>query len=189
MTKILYFHGLGSVGYGDKSRMLVDAFGESNVIYPDLPLSPSRTIKIITDIIMGRNEKIVFVGTSLGGFWANYFAHLTSQECVLVNPLLDPAQAFFSRIGSTIINYVTGEATEMTSEIVEDFKWAKNVIKIPLNPKLINLFLAKDDNVIPYEGTLKLLSDSKSITITELGGHRYAGDEYWGQVVSKIKEI
>lgn len=179
--KIFYLHGLGSTGTSDKSAALIKAFGTKNVIAPDLPLDPEQTISLVTALVTAdKKEKFIFVGTSLGGFWANYFGQMFQSECVIVNPMLIPGDAFVSRIGTIVTNYTTGEKTEITTEIVKSFKSAQTEVMSP-NLDLITMFLAADDDVIDYRTTLEQLPGVDTY-ITEDGGHRY--ETHWDNVVA-----
>lgn len=186
--KIIYLHGLASVGAGPKTDALVKTFGERTVIFPDLPLSPYKTIKMVDDILHGRDDRFIFVGTSLGGFWANYFAHKYScSRAVLINPLTNPVESFMDRRGTIVKNYVTAEETLFTQEILDEFSVSENVLLSKFNPKLIDVFLAKDDDVIDYQHTLNALHGARSTTVLGTGGHRFV--EPWPKVVKFIRKL
>jgi uncharacterized protein len=186
--KIIYLHGLASVGLGPKTQALAYAFGDRNVIYPDLPLSPNKTIKLVDDIVKGRDDRFIFVGTSMGGFWANYFAHkYACSRAVLINPLTNPVESFMDRRGTIVKNYVTAEETLFTQEIMDEFSVAENVLLSKFNPKLIDVFLAKDDDVIDYQHTLKALNGARSTTVLGTGGHRF--EEPWPKVIKFIRKL
>jgi predicted esterase YcpF (UPF0227 family) len=184
--KIIYFHGLGSTGTSDKSQALKDAFGAENVLTPDYPVDPDKTISQIERLVTPlKREGLVFVGTSLGGFWANYFGQRFQSKCVLVNPLLDPGVAFIDGAGTIVKNYVTGEETLMTAEMVKGFRSAEAEVG-SMNPDLVTMFLARDDDVIDYKRTLAQLPEA-DIFVTDDGGHRY--EKNWPNVVAFIQMI
>lgn len=180
--KIVYLHGLGSTGTSEKSAALMSVFGKQNVIAPDLPLDPEQTISLVTNLVtplLKNKEKVIFIGTSLGGFWANYFSNMFQMECIIVNPMLIPGDAFVNRIGTIVTNYSTGEKTEFTAEIVKSFKSAQNEAMSP-NLDLITMVLAMDDDVIDYRTSLLQLPGCNTI-MSLTGGHRY--DSQWDTVV------
>lgn len=185
--KIVYLHGLGSVGLTPKSEALIEAFGSANVLTPDLPLDPEATIELVNALVKQlRGEKVVYVGTSLGGFWANYFAQTTRSPCVLVNPLMTPGQTFVSRIGSVAKNHVTGEETEFTTEIVQGFLSAQTEA-LDYDPDLVTLFLAEDDLVIDHQTTVDYVGKVVNCTVTKNGGHRYTLN--WDLVIDALKKM
>lgn len=186
--KIVYLHGLASIGTSVKSEALIAAFGADNVFAPDLPLDPIGVVDIISDYVdkLPFDEQIVFVGTSLGGFWANFFAQTTDSYGVLVNPMLIPGDAFVDRIGEQVVNYKTGAVEVFSQDLVDDFKTCQEDAADFFNPKAIVMFLAMDDSVIDYRSTLSQVNGVEYF-LTPDGGHRYESN--WDLVVNKVKEI
>ena len=187
MSTIVYLHGFASVGKSSKSDQLIKEFVEDNVYAPNLPIDPDETVTVVSEIVRNSTSfPVVFVGTSLGGFWANYFSQKFDAPCVIINPSINPDISMAARLGSNR-NYLTGEDIIITADIVEKFKKYKNEASSLYNGALVNIFLAKDDDVINYEETCKTLIYYNSLTITETGGHRY--DTKWDTVVSKLKTL
>ena len=189
MATIIYLHGFASQGDSAKSRALRSAFEPENQIFsPDLPINPSETKKIIDQIVRSaKSYPIIFVGTSLGGFWANYFSHKYDAPCVIVNPSTQPSKSMYGRVGQKIKNYANNNDITVTDKDVEEFSSFEQQAADLHNGQLVNLFLAKDDNVIPYKDTLDNLKYTNSLTITDDGGHRY--DQNWNLVIDKINDI
>lgn len=182
MTTIVYLHGFGSVGDSDKSRAIRERFPDCKVLAPDL--SPMCFTEVMALLQKEPFDKYVFVGTSLGGFWANVFAHLTNSQAVLVNPSITPSMSLPKL---PVYNYVTKAIVEVTDEARAQIKGAEDILRLTYNGKYINLFVAKDDDVIPFEQTLYTLSNPNSVTITADGGHRYA--MHWDKVLDKLGEL
>lgn len=183
--KIVYLHGLGSSGVSYKSDTLKETFGNENVLSPNLPLDPTQTIELVTALVsplLANNEVVTFVGTSLGGFWANYFGQKFESQCVIVNPMLIPGDAFVDRIGTLVTHYDTDETTLFTPEIVRGFKHAQTEVT-KTNTGLVSMFLARDDDVIDYRTTLEQMQGVDTY-ITDDGGHRY--EENWDMVVALL---
>lgn len=188
MSTIIYLHGFASVGKSAKSDALIAEFGSDNVYAPNLPIDPDDTFKIVSDIVHNATSfPVMFVGTSLGGFWANYFAQKFDAHCVIVNPSVNPDVTMEARVGTVNTNYLTGEDIVITPEIVQKFKKYKDEANTLYNGSLVNIFLAKDDDVIDYNNTLKTLTYYNSLTITDDGGHRY--NNKWNTVVSKLRNL
>ena len=188
MATIIYLHGFASVGASPKSDALIARFGIDHVFAPDLPIDPDQTIAIVIDIVRNATSfPIVFVGTSLGGFWAHYFSQTVKAPCVLVNPSMNPAATMASRVGEVFKNYKTDEEIIITPEHVAAFERYRVAALALSNGALINLFLAEDDDVIDYRDTCDRIPSYRSRTITKDGGHRYAA--HWEQVVDKVQEL
>lgn len=188
MPTIIYLHGFASIGKSAKSDALIQQFGSESVFAPDLPIDPDKVIATVTDIVRAaRHFPVVFVGTSLGGFWANYFAQKFDAPCVIVNPSISPDITMEKRIGIMQNNYATGESISITPEIVQKFKKCKDEAMSIYNGALVNIFLAKNDDVLDYKATIDSLKFHNSLSVTETGGHRY--DEEWGSVVTKVQQL
>lgn len=189
--KIIYLHGFASVGTGPKSDAFIKEFGAENVIAPDLPLDPDQVETLIDSLTAHINEEnVIFVGTSLGGFWAHYFAHKYGDTCVLVNPSTSPSKTMWERVGHTIHNYKTGALIPVLEEYAAKFKEREDFVASNTEYKRgerTHLFVAKDDDVIPYTEVLESIPFSASCTVTPKGGHRY--DKLWHTVVNKVKEL
>ena len=182
MTTIVYLHGFASVGDSDKSRAIRERFPQCNVLAPDL--SPVCLDEVFAVLYDQPHDNYVFVGTSLGGFWANLFAHFTNSQAVIVNPSISPTRSLPRK---PVVNHVTKQLIELKTEDFQRLKGAEDLLKHLYDGRHVNLFLAKDDDVIPFEQTLFTLKDPKSVTITEDGGHRYA--MHWDKVLDKIAEL
>jgi predicted esterase YcpF (UPF0227 family) len=188
MSTIVYLHGFASSGYSPKSQALIDRFGVDSVYHPDLPIDPDETIKVVSNIVKNaKSFPIVFVGTSLGGFWAHYFAHKYDAKCVLINPSVSPDITMQKRVNQPVKHYKTNEDIIVTNHMVNRFAELRNECDLLYNGKLVNVFLAKDDDVIDYKDSVTYFKYNNSMTITEDGGHRY--NQYWDNVIDKIEDI
>ena len=186
--KIIYLHGFASVGTGPKSDALRAAFGDDAVYSPDLPLDPDAVETLIDKYVTeNTNYPVVFVGTSLGGFWANYFAQKWDAPCVIVNPSTSPSRTMWARVGKTIHNFATGALMPILEVYATKFGKREQYLAENTNGALIHLFVAKDDDVIPYQEVLINIPYSASCIVTEDGGHRY--DSHWASVVERVKQL
>lgn len=205
---IIYLHGFASTGNSTKVDKLRERFGDENVIAPDLPFDPVQVNKTVNGIMSGilekwmpnlststkslpmpvfdKSEKLVFVGTSLGAFYANYFGHLYDCPTVLVNPSVYPSETLRKRLGINK-NYMTNEEFLVSVAHLDKMDEMRKYISVNYSGNLLNLFLAKDDDVIPYMTALASYMNPNSLCVTEDGGHRY--DSNWHLVLDKIEEL
>ena len=184
--KLVYFHGFGSSGNSEKSQALRTRFGDENVWSPDLPLDANEVIDMVSDYVRNVDSyPIIFTGTSLGGFYANYFAQKYDCPCVLVNPAFNPGQSLSKAIGEHK-NYATGLPFELKQEHLD--KWAAmKADNTDINGALINLFIALDDEVIDARQMLDAFPHYKYLKTFEKAGHRFS--DHWSEVVDFLAKV
>ena len=186
--KIVYLHGFASVGEGNKSQIFKNFFGAEHVTAPDLPVNPSQVINIVNDIVRQNNDyPLIFVGTSLGGFWANYFAQKWDVPCVIVNPSTRPSISLKKYQNANIKNNVTQKPVEVTSRDITEYEKIEKYLATNTNGALINMFIAKDDEVISPHNASEDIPFAASIVMKDNGGHRF--EMHWNDVVTKIQEL
>ena len=60
---------------------------------PQLPLSPKKSVEMISSAIRDcPMERVTIIGSSLGGYYANWLAEQYACKAVLLNPVIDPWQ-------------------------------------------------------------------------------------------------
>ena len=188
---IIYLHGFASSGNSDKVVQLRERFGNDKVIAPDLPFDPDEVFKLVNDLVYGfmksrePDEKLIFVGTSLGAFYANYFGHLYDSYAVLVNPSSQPSQTLKDKLGPNR-NYSTGEEFLVSIAHLDKLDHMREYVRGIYSPSLVHLFVAKDDEVIPYESMLEAFPYA-TVTVMEDGGHRFT--DHWNLVVDRVESL
>jgi uncharacterized protein len=193
MATVVYFHGFASVGDNPKTQSLAAALNAAspahNLIAPDLPVTPDQVEQLVMSLFVDDvNYPLIFVGTSLGGFWANYFSSRYDAPCVLVNPAMQPSRSLYQYVGQTDLkNYATGAPVTVTMEDIEQFARREAAVSKLRNGALIHVFAAKDDDVVPYTEVLDNIPYTASTTLTDTGGHRY--EMHWPQVIEKIVSL
>ncbi len=189
---IVYLHGFASTGNSSKVDLLRQRFGDDMVVAPDLPFDPTEVVSmvdtIVTKFMENRkpDEKLVFVGTSLGAFYANYFGHIYDCPIVLVNPSGNPSESMKSRLG-TNTNYVTGEEFLVSLAHLDKLSSMRKQVAEIYSGALVSLFVARDDEVIPFESMLENFQFTSKTVVMEDGGHRFS--THWPLVVEYISEL
>jgi predicted esterase YcpF (UPF0227 family) len=95
---ILYIHGFGSCGWGEKSLHLRRYFGLERVLAPDLPFHPAAAGARL-QVLLDRYPISALVGSSLGGFYATWLNAAAPLPTVLVNPVVRPAELLAGYLG------------------------------------------------------------------------------------------
>lgn len=99
--RIIYLHGLASSPDSAKGRIL-SAWAKDRHEFeaPDLNFAPSRVREILDGIVARVDPaRALFVGSSLGGFYATYAAELSGARAVLLNPACAPWEVVEERLG------------------------------------------------------------------------------------------
>jgi len=189
---IVYLHGFASSGSSPKVDALRERFGTDSVVAPDLPFDPILVRKLILDLVLkylktrSENDKLVFVGTSLGAFYANYFGHLYDCPIVLVNPSGKPSETLKAKLGPNV-NYATGEEFMVSLAHLDELENMRKYVADNYSGSLVSLFLARDDEVIPFESMMESFPYSSKTVVTDDGGHRFT--KHWNLVVDRVAEI
>jgi predicted esterase YcpF (UPF0227 family) len=150
--KIIYIHGYGSSPQSKSAQSLREFFPD--LITPTYdPLKPRESLKNLISIVP-KNEKVVIVGSSLGGWYATRVAEATNSHLVVYNPSTEPE--------NTLVKY------EIDEEIREIYKKIKEESKKDLPAQVI---LSIDDEVIDYKKAMSYYMP-KSNFVFNKGGHR-----------------
>jgi predicted esterase YcpF (UPF0227 family) len=95
---ILFIHGFGSCGWGQKSLQLRRHFGLEQVLAPDLPFHPEAAIGQLRKLL-ARYPVRALIGSSLGGFYATALNAFDPRPTVLINPVVRPHELLVRYLG------------------------------------------------------------------------------------------
>ena len=95
---ILFIHGFGSCGWGEKALALRRHFGVSQLLAPDLPFDPERAIDHLRGMLE-RHPVRALVGSSLGGFYATALNGIAPRPTILINPVIRPHELLADYLG------------------------------------------------------------------------------------------
>jgi len=163
---LLYLHGFMSSGSTLKGRALAQRYGEQfAVCLPTYPqLTPQHSIDFLLKLLQGA-ESGVLVGSSLGGFYAQYLGHVLNWPVVLINPALDLA-CVSSDLSGCHTNPFTGE------EVMVDEKWFDGLMQLqvaPVRPSLV--LLCQDDATVRPDCALQRYRGIGEVVLLPEGGH------------------
>jgi len=108
---ILYLHGFRSSPHSSKAQLLGEAARARNLRYecPQLPASPKQSaelaLALATDMLQGNAtgsspDDLTVVGSSLGGYYANWLAEKLGCRAVLLNPAVYAARDLVGQVGN-----------------------------------------------------------------------------------------
>ncbi len=125
-----------------------------------------------------RIEKILYVGISLGGFFAYYFAKKYSCPAVIINPCYSPTQ-MLKKYVDEMINPPDFGYFRFTQENLDEYRYFEK--RLPAmqhsNPEQIKVVVNNDDEIIPFATRQDIERLRKFVPEGELlqyptGGHR-----------------
>lgn len=143
---IIYLHGFNSDGNGSTATSLKNNYKEL-IICPSYDYgNADKAYKQINSIVSEsiNHGDLVIIGTSLGGFWANYFSEKYNIKCILINPALTPDKSLIKFIGKNK-NFSNGKIIDFTKDDAEKYK----KYELSESPNVYKtIFLGAKDTVI-----------------------------------------
>lgn len=130
------------------------------------PVEVKKLDDFIANLDTG-TEEIILIGTSLGGYFARYFAKKHKLRCIIINPSVRPFETLLKCIGENT-NFKTGVKTSVTSANVYALK--DYAVDGGTGSGCLAI-LATDDEVIDYRAAEVVLKGNSEIIYTT-GGHR-----------------
>jgi predicted esterase YcpF (UPF0227 family) len=173
-TIIVYFHGYGSSAQSDKVARLRKE-SEFDVYAFDANIDPEIAVKHVGDCIddillteMHVPIKLLFVGTSLGGWLASKMAQMYQCEAIIINPSVTPST---SLVKYGVPEVICKKYADLTSS------------------KRHKYFFALHDDVIDNISFIKNLTDQNyDVTIISDADHRFSGKAF-EEVIDLIHKL
>ncbi len=184
---IIYLHGFNSSPASRKARVMksyLEARGLGHLFAcPTLPHRPSEAARAIETEIARSSTPPTLVGSSLGGFYATWFAETRNLRAVLVNPAIMPHVGLESMLGEQR-NLYSGETYRLTREHLAE--WRSMAVE-HVDAERYLLLLETGDEVLDwrlaarkYEGARTAIRDGGDHTLQSFPEHlprilRFAG--------------
>ena len=187
MTKtILYLHGFASSSNSNKAKILSSYISKissnSKLMIPNLDNNFKKAVSQIELLIKNSDQPISFIGSSLGGYFAAYFASIENAKAILINPAIPPLKGFDEYLGENK-NYSTGQKFLIEEE---DIKFLRQLLtKKYLNKENTMVLMESGDDVLEYKKTSKYF-EGCHIDIVFGGSHSY---ESMGGKLKKISNF
>ena len=183
---ILYFHGFKSSSDSGKAqefkKFIENKTSQTKIIIPDLADDFKEANKQIEDLISENAPNILFMGSSLGGYYALYFAQLYKTKSVLINPAIPPLKDFEIHLGKNE-NYATGNKFTISKD---DISYVRSLHhKKILEPKNNLILLESGDEILNYVESSSYFRGSY-IDIFYGGNHSYTSIK---EKFTKIKDF
>lgn len=175
---LLYIHGFNSSPLSDKgvvtAQYLAKQYPELNFHQPQLPSDPKEAMTLLSaevESAIKAGEKLAYIGSSLGGYFASYLAEKYGGKAVLINPAVTPFELFDDFIGPQYNPY-TDEHYQVLPEHKEQV--ATFNTEVILNPDRFLVLLQSGDEVLDYRQAVKKYHCCQLI-IQPGGDHSFVG--------------
>ena len=183
---ILYFHGFKSSSDSGKAqefkKFIESKTSQTKIIIPDLEDDFREAHKQIENLIDKNSPNIFYMGSSLGGYYALYFAQLYKSKSVLINPAIAPLNNFEIHLGKNE-NYATGNKFTISQNDISYIRSLHH--KKILEPKNNLILLESGDEILNYDESTSYFRGSY-IDIFYGGNHSYTSIK---EKFTKIKDF
>ncbi|MGE4510993.1 MAG: YqiA/YcfP family alpha/beta fold hydrolase [Sulfurimonadaceae bacterium] len=174
---VIYIHGFGGNGEGKKAKQFRSFFKEQkiNFIAPSLSYIPLLAIKTLEELIesyLFLGEKVVLIGSSMGGYFSVFLACKYHLKAVLINPAVQPYETLKRAIDEGV-NYYDGSRFEWNESYLAMLKELDTQVE---NPKNFMLLVQKGDEVLDYAYAVAKLEGALQY-VEEGGDHSFVGVE------------
>jgi predicted esterase YcpF (UPF0227 family) len=183
---IIYLHGFASIGASPKVDALRAEFPDETVVAPNLPPEPRAAIRVITEVVQSLyqagEKKILFMGTSMGGFYAWYCGARFDAPAIMVNPSIRPHETTAKWIGANK-NYGSGETFHWEPEYLDQLNEMVEWVNANYDPAQVQIVVALDDAVLDAHAIVSHF-DGHEIHKFDKGGHRF---DNWQRVLPIVR--
>jgi len=171
---LLYLHGFLSSPQSKKAQQTIkycQQIGMGDFINtPSLGSGPAETIAQLQSIVEAHGrEKLVLMGSSLGGFYATYLSEFYQAPAVLINPAVRPFEHWEKHIGEHK-NYYSDEVHVVTKSHINELR---NLFVNELtNPDNIMALVQTGDETLDYRLAVEKFEKAHCL-VREGGNHSY----------------
>lgn len=174
-TLVVYLHGFRSspnsskaVMTGEAVRALSNEDNQYEWYCPQLLASPKKSMDLVTQYIgASKADRVVVIGSSLGGFYTNYLAEKYGCKGVVLNPAVKAAKELEPHVGM-MTAYDSNEPFDFRAEYIDELK-ALQVEKIT-RPERYFLIAAKGDELLDWQEMVHFYPGAKQLVL-EGGDH------------------
>ena len=182
-TLLVYLHGFRSsprsskaVMTGEAVKNLATAEHTINWYCPQLLASPKESMEMVTAHIDNSGaDSIIVIGSSLGGFYANYLAEKYGCKAVALNPAVHAARELAPHVGM-MTTYDSNEPFDFRPEYIDELKTLQ--IERISDANRYFLIAAKGDELLDwkemsefYQGAHQLILEGSDHGIADYADH------------------
>lgn len=190
-TLVVYLHGFRSSPNSSKAvktKEAIKAFSTTdNPIHwycPQLLASPKQSIDMVIEYIQANPvDRLIVIGSSLGGFYANYLAERYQCKAVTLNPAVRAPRELAPHVG-VMTAYDSDEPFDFRPEYIDEL-CALQVERLA-RPENYFLIAAKGDELLDWKEMVDFYSGAQQLVLegSDHGISEYS--EYLPQVMRFI---
>jgi predicted esterase YcpF (UPF0227 family) len=175
----IYLHGFASSSQSHKARALRAMLTGHRFVVLNYPAHRvDEALPHLIDAVnqhaaqLPSHERIVLIGSSLGGFYARLLARKLDciHHVVMINPALSPCRELQQLIGQHR-NYQTGELFTLSAEDVAAFA-PYEAVELPEQTGL-TILLDEGDEVIPFQEAYERYRERGHLIVYPGGSHAF----------------
>lgn len=169
-TLIVYLHGFRSSPRSSKAVMTGDAIKSLSTLEypiewycPQLVASPKASMDMVNShITRSQHDRLVVIGSSLGGYYANYLAEKYGCKAVALNPAVRAPRELVAHVGM-LTSYDTDEPYDFRPEYIDELK-ALQVESIT-DPSRYFLMAAKGDELLDWHEMVDFYKGAEQLVL------------------------
>ncbi len=155
-TLLVYLHGFRSSPRSSKAVMTGEAIKALSTLEnpiewfcPQLLASPKASMDmVIKHIDESTHDRLIVIGSSLGGYYTNYLAEKYGCKAIALNPAVRAPQELAPHVGM-LTSYDTDEPYDFRPEYIDELKTLQ--VEAISNPTRYFLMAAKGDELLDWQ--------------------------------------
>ena len=171
---IIYLHGFNSTGDSAKGQLFKKNLRHLSILTPTYHYDPRRAIPCLEKLIQENfspENPLMLIGSSLGGYYAQYLSHRFKLKTVLINPALMPLTTLTDYLGVNT-NFYTGEEYTLTQTHL-DALFSLDIPDPCTAPVPTLLLLDKGDEILDYRVAVSRYQNCAEIVMFNGGDHQF----------------
>jgi predicted esterase YcpF (UPF0227 family) len=163
---IVYLHGFNSSPKSHKAQVMERWMAERGLAAefacPALPPEADEALRIVRKRLQGVDrDRVCYVGSSLGGYYATYLVEQEGGRAVLINPAIDPHVGLRGYLGPQK-NLHTGAPYQLTEAHLE--QWRRLYVA-RITPQRYLLLVETGDEVLDYRRAIERYAGAEQLVV------------------------
>ncbi|NBY00089.1 MAG: hypothetical protein EBQ83_08455, partial [Burkholderiaceae bacterium] len=168
ILQVVYLHGFRSSPNSSKAKLTGAAIQAKIAsgaalqwFCPQLPPSPQSAIDLVLDhLINVKPAEVVIIGSSLGGFYANWLAEHLGCRAVALNPAVYAARELAPYVGE-LTQYDSNEPFDFKAQYIDELK-SLQISQITM-PERYFLMAAKGDELLDWQEMVHFYANAQQL--------------------------